>query len=226
MDCIFSQPICCAQWWANKLPTKMGNRSQVSPIWNWWDSTIPPSNNQSLTKAWAKVLQWHLAWKRHNDQRVHHRDLRKDHQGENQKKTSIPWKVQQTVDGRGQCIPLDKPHTSTNNSISNASTCKPKDSKLCNCNADSGWTTRSEHADSSATATTVAESSNGFTTSGAHTTEHSSNITNGDITTNSSTTSITNATTTTTSQSVNNKENTRRSNRRSRVETSQDTTRA
>ena len=53
---------------------------------------IPPSNNQSLTKAWAKVLQWHLAWKRHNDQRVHHRDLRKDHQGENKKEDEYTLK--------------------------------------------------------------------------------------------------------------------------------------
>ena len=48
-----------------------------------------------------------------------------------------------------------------------------------------------------------------FTTSGAHATEHSSNITNGNITTNSSTTSTTNAITTTTSKSITNKESTR-----------------
>ena len=82
----------------------------------------------------------------------------------------------------------------------------PKAASHAMLNTDSSWTSN-EHADSSATATTVAESSNGFTTSGAHTAEHSSNITNGNITTNSSTIGTTNAITTTTS--ITSKENTR-----------------
>ena len=224
MDCttcsIPPQSVCCAQRWTNKLSTKMGIRPQVTPVWNWWDGTIPTSNNQSLTNSWAKVLQWHLAWKRYNDEWVHHWDLRKDHQGKNNQKTSIPWKIQQATGGRDQCIPLDKPDT-TNNTTSNASTCKPKGSKPCNW-TDSGWTTSNEHADSSATATTVAEPSNGFTTSGAHTTEHSCNITNGNITANGSTTSTANAITTATSESITNKENTRWGDRRSRIETRKD----